>query len=153
MKFKYVLVLLCMLPFITGCNDEDDINAIFCSGTWTLLNFYETSNWNDQTPKNTRVLYAPETPQAQEIKDFTILFKQDGSFTASANGGNLSGKWSADGKKRYITISYDSQPTGSAMAKLYFETLKKVKYYKGTDAFIQLAPEGKNTFIQFNHRK
>lgn len=154
MRLKYVLALVCILPFITGCNNEDDINTIFNSGTWTLLNFYETTNWDNQTEKNTRVTYSPETSQAQEIKSFTILFKQDGSFTATANSSTLSGTWSANGKKRYVSINYTSQPVGSTMAKLYFEALKNAKFYQGTGGdkgFLQIAPEGKKTFIQFKH--
>ena len=159
MKLKYLLALICMLPFITACNNEDDVNAIFCSGTWTLLNFYETTDWEGQTPKNTRTTYNPsinptDAAKIQELQKFTILFKQDGSFTAIANSSTLSGTWSADGKNRYITIGYQSQPTGSTMAKPFFETLKNAKYYRGTggaNGFLQLAPEGKNTFIQFKH--
>ena len=29
MKYKYLLLLLLMLPFVSGCNDSDDVNGIF----------------------------------------------------------------------------------------------------------------------------
>ena len=28
MKYKYLLLLLLMLPFVSGCNDSDDVNVI-----------------------------------------------------------------------------------------------------------------------------
>lgn len=36
MKYKYLLLLLLMLPFVSGCNDSDDVNGIFTGKVWKL---------------------------------------------------------------------------------------------------------------------
>lgn len=36
MKYKYLLLLLLMLPFVSGCNDSDDVNGIFTGKAWKL---------------------------------------------------------------------------------------------------------------------
>ncbi len=150
MKAKSILLMLIALPFLMSCNNEDDVNTIFCSGTWHLLNMYTTSEWNKENITDSKPVYSPTNGLA-ELQGFTILFKQDGSFAAGANGVSLSGTWTADGKSRKITISYTGQATGSTLAKVYFEALKNGAYYRGTDKVLQIAPQEKNTFMQFKH--
>ena len=38
MKYKYLLLLLLMLPFVSGCNDSDDVNGIFTGVIKTNMN-------------------------------------------------------------------------------------------------------------------
>ena len=40
MKLKSILYLLIALPLLWSCNNEDNIEDIFSSGTWYLINFY-----------------------------------------------------------------------------------------------------------------
>ena len=45
---KYIRCLLFVLPFLLGsCNQEDDINEIFVSGQWQLVNYYTGIDWNN----------------------------------------------------------------------------------------------------------
>jgi hypothetical protein len=152
MNFKNLLTLLLTVPFIIACNNEDDINAIFCSGTWQLNNFYITSQWNKQNITDSRLQYENMNEKdLAEVQSFSIKFSEDGSFTAIANNSNIQGTWSADGKSRKVSVSYTGQPSGTTWAKRYFEALKNAKYYKGTNGFLQLAPQETNSFIQFKH--
>lgn len=41
MKYKYLLLLLLMLPFVSGCNDSDDVNGIFTGKVWKLDVYYQ----------------------------------------------------------------------------------------------------------------
>ena len=50
MKYKYLLLLLLMLPFVCGCNDSDDVNGIFTGKVWKLT--YITKK-NDHKPTYT----------------------------------------------------------------------------------------------------
>ena len=43
-SIKLYTLLLATL-FLGGCSQEDDIEEIFCSGQWSLVNFFETKNW------------------------------------------------------------------------------------------------------------
>ena len=48
---KYIRCLLFVLPFLlSSCNQEDDINEIFVSGQWQLVNYYTGIDWNNYMP-------------------------------------------------------------------------------------------------------
>ena len=46
MKLKHLLYLFLALPLLWGCNNGDDVNEIFVSGTWNVGNFYNGGDWN-----------------------------------------------------------------------------------------------------------
>lgn len=39
MKLKSILYILMLLPFLWSCNNEDDVEEIFASGTWPCSGF------------------------------------------------------------------------------------------------------------------
>ena len=41
MKYKYLLLLLLMLPFVSGCNDSDDVNGIFTGNSMETDVYYQ----------------------------------------------------------------------------------------------------------------
>lgn len=43
MKLKSILYILMLLPFLWSCNNEDDVEEIFASGTWHVVDFYGKS--------------------------------------------------------------------------------------------------------------
>ena len=46
MKLKSILYILMLLPFLWSCNNEDDVEEIFASGTWHVVDFYSKANWD-----------------------------------------------------------------------------------------------------------
>ena len=46
MKLKSILYILMLLPFLWSCNNEDDVEEIFASGTWHVVDFYGKANWD-----------------------------------------------------------------------------------------------------------
>ena len=46
MKYKYLLLLLLMLPFVCGCNDSDDVNGIFTGKVWKLTYITKKNDHN-----------------------------------------------------------------------------------------------------------
>ena len=54
MKLKSILYLLIALPLLWSCNNEDNIEDIFSSGTWYLINFYGGGLDDAGTPEFTR---------------------------------------------------------------------------------------------------
>ena len=58
MKYKYLLLLLLMLPFVSGCNDSDDVNGIFTGKVWKLTYITKKNEhkpydfWGDKTNMN-----------------------------------------------------------------------------------------------------
>ena len=48
MKLKSILYILMLLPFLWSCNNEDDVEEIFASGTWHVVDFYGKENWDNR---------------------------------------------------------------------------------------------------------
>lgn len=96
-------------PFLWSCNNEDDVEEIFASGTWHVVDFYGKANWDKRNgePKYNAMAHNPDKTIATEgrkaldiIHGFNITFKADGTFTGSIQNGTIEGTWQADGKDR-----------------------------------------------------
>ena len=92
MKLKSILYILMLLPFLWSCNNEDDVEEIFASGTWHVVDFYGKANWDKRNgePKYNAMAHNPDKTIAAEgrkaldiIHGFNITFKADGTFTGS----------------------------------------------------------------------
>lgn len=56
MKLKSILYILMLLPFLWSCNNEDDVEEIFASGTWHVVDFYNgTESPNTMQWHTTRI--------------------------------------------------------------------------------------------------
>ena len=100
MKLKSILYILMLLPFLWSCNNEDDVEEIFASGTWHVVDFYGKANWDKRNgePKYNAMAHNPDKTIATEgrkaldiIHGFNITFKADGTFTGSIQNGTIEG--------------------------------------------------------------
>lgn len=156
-KLKPFLLILVLLPFLQGCNDKDDIDAIF-SGTWKLNNFYKTTDWKDD--RKSSPVYDTRTEEGRKALEqmnqegkFTINFSE-GNFTGIADEKAFSGTWQADGKKNTVSIAITSGGTTSdAIGKKFFEALANARYYTGDIYYLQLYSEERDSYIQFKREK
>lgn len=152
MKLKKFLLLLILLPFLHGCNNEDDIGAIF-SGTWKLNNFYTTTDWNND--RKSIAVYDLSTPggrkaieQINQSGKFIINFS-DGVFTATADDKTFSGTWQADGKNNTVFMKITAGGSSSdAIGKKFIDAIVTARFYKGDIHYLQLYSEGKDAYIQ-----
>ncbi len=155
MKLKYLLPLFLMLPLLASCNDEDNVEEIFCSGPWYVGNYFGKANWDKRNgvPK-----YQPTNPADKQtletIAAFHIEFKPDGSFSGSMKDATFEGDWSADGKERTVRLIFKGRPnTSNAYNREFIETLKEVIHYNGDTNYLMLGPEDKKSYIQFAHKR
>lgn len=153
MRLKKILYILCLLPFLWGCNDEDDINEIFVSGTWNVVNYFTKADWNK---RNGEPVYKQNTSEGIEalrvISSFTLTFNEDGTYKGSMQNATFEGTWSAEGKDRTIHLTVKGNPnTSSRFNKEFIETLKEVVYYKGDSKYLMLGPSDKRSYIQIKH--
>lgn len=93
MKLKSILYILMLLPFLWSCNNEDDVEEIFASGTWHVVDFYGKANWDKRNgePKYNAMAHNPDKTIATEgrkaldiIHGFNITFKADGILLQEA---------------------------------------------------------------------
>lgn len=149
---KYIFSFLVIPLFLSSCNQEDDIYEIFASGTWRVNNYYTDCNWNN-------LAYKPGNPVFTSVDDlkiinsFTVVFEDDGTMRGNIDGGTFTAKWNADAKDRSFSITNISASISlSGKNAEFINRLKNVKYYQGDSNTIQLAPQDKTTYIQFNHQ-
>lgn len=67
MKLKSILYILMLLPFLWSCNNEDDVEEIFASGTWHVVDFYGKANWDKRNgePKYNAMAHNPDKTLSQ----------------------------------------------------------------------------------------
>lgn len=153
MKLKNILYLLCALPFLWGCNNEDDLDEIFVSGTWYVVNYYTKADWNK---RNGEPVYKGNTTEGQEalkvIQLFTLTFNNDGTCKGTMQNGSFEGTWNADAKSRSFHFKVQGNPnTSSRFNRELLETLKNAAFYQGDSNVLMLGPSDKRSYIQFRH--
>ena len=154
MRLKSILYILIVLPFLWSCNNEDDVEEIFASGTWYVANYFGKANWDK---RNGEPKYKPIDADGRKALDiihgFNITFKADGTFTGSIQNGNIEGTWQADGKDRTVNIRFTKTPSSTSYNDEFRDALENAIFYQGDSNVLLLAPEGKKTYIQFAHNK
>ena len=152
MNIKYILMLI-ILPFaLCGCNQEDDVFEIFSSGKWIVNNYYTDCNWNNLAYKSGNPVFTTEN-DLKVVNLFTVVFEEDGSMKGEIEGGTFTARWSANPEDRSFSITNINATISLSGKNAEFITrLKNVKFYQGDSKTMQLAPQEKTTYIQFNHR-
>ena len=153
---KHILYLLLVLPLLMlgSCNTEDDIDEIFISGTWNVVNYFGKANWEKRNGEPFYKMYEKEGEQALKIiSTFSITFSKDGTFAGTMQNATFDGKWQANGKDRTIRLTLNGSPnTSSRYNKQFIEYLKDAAFYQGDSNVLLLAPEEKKTYIQLRHK-
>ena len=150
MKLKHVLYLMLTLPLLWGCNNEDNVDEIFVSGTWNVGNFYNGGDW-DKLNDGARPAYTKED-DLKALNYLTVTFMEDGTLQGRMNNGTFTAKWKANGEDRTISITqHRTTATPSGKSKQLVEALENAAYYKGDSKVLKLAPQNKKSYVQFGH--
>ncbi len=146
---QLILMLLMLLPIVSGCNDTDDVQSIFTGRSWKLTYI---------TPKNKQAWYK-FTDVTDELykqydpvtgsKSFVISF--DGTASDGVISGNMSGTgsttlggtWSANGKTNAFSANVTKSAAGDALGRKIVEGLKNATSYTG---------DNNNLFIYFEYK-
>ncbi len=151
-KIKQIFLLLSTFLFISGCSSKDDIDEIFVSGKWTVVNYFTTTNWKDT--KNSKPQFTT-VADVTDLKKLTITFNNNGTFIGSlTNGETVTGTWQADGKHHTVLFPMnDIQTNGMLNAKdVEFVTLlKEAKFYQGDASNLLFGIETKTFYVQLTH--
>lgn len=151
MKIKQILLLLLMVSFFCNCSNKDDVDEIFISGTWTVVNFFTVSNWDNT--KNATPEYTSTSDVAQ-LKSLKLTFNKAGSFIGNpTNGTTFNGTWTADGNNRTIIFPMNIKTSGTLNKKdrEFINTLQNAKYYKGDSKTLLIGNSDKNSYVQLTH--
>lgn len=150
MKLKHVLYLILTLPLLWGCNNEDNVDEIFVSGTWNVGNFYNGGDW-DKLNDGARPAFTKED-DLKALNYLTVTFLEDGTLQGRMNNGTFTAHWKANGEDRTISITQlKTTATPSGKSKQLVEALENAAYYKGDSKVLKLAPQNKKSYVQFGH--
>jgi hypothetical protein len=150
MKLKHILYLILTLPLLWGCNNEDNVDEIFVSGTWNVGNFYNGGDW-DKLNDGARPAYTKED-DLKALNYLTVTFLEDGTLQGRMNNGTFTAHWKANGEDRTISITQlKTTATPSGKSKQLVEALKNAAYYKGDSKVLKLAPQDMKSYVQFGH--
>lgn len=154
MNLKNIFCLLFTLPFFWGCT-EDDIDEIFISGTWNVVNYFTKADWDK---RNGEPVYKQDNKDDVEslkvISTFTLIFHENGTLEGAMQNARFDGTWDADGKERTVHLSIQGNPdTASRFNKQFIDALKEATYYQGDSNVLMLGPSDKRSYIQFRHNK
>lgn len=150
MKLKHVLYLMLTLPLLWGCNNEDNVDEIFVSGTWNVGNFYNGGDW-DKLNDGARPAFTKED-DLKALNYLSVTFMEDGTLQGRMNNGTFTAHWKANGEDRTISITQlKTTATPSGKSKQLVEALENAAYYKGDSKVLKLAPQNKKSYVQFGH--
>ena len=150
MKLKHVLYLMLTLPLLWGCNNEDNVDEIFVSGTWNGGNFYNGGD-GDKLNDGARPAFTKED-DLKALNYLSVTFMEDGTLQGRMNNGTFTAHWKANGEDRTISITQlRTTATPSGKSKQLVEALENAAYYKGDSKVLKLAPQNKKSYVQFGH--
>ena len=151
---KQVLYLLLVLPFLWSCNNEDNVDEIFISGTWNVVNYFGKANWEKKNGDPVYKMYEKEGEQALSvISKFTLTFSENGTFGGTMQNASFGGKWKADGKERTIRLTFNGSPnTSTYFNREFIKYLKEAAFYQGDSNVLLLGSQEKKSYIQLRHK-
>lgn len=154
-----IVGLLLLLPLFSGCNDSDDVAAIFTGKTWKL-NYITVDGGHEMFP-----FWENEEQEKASIKElnkngtYNIVF--DGTVDGDVMNGNIKGsiiatgtfegKWSANAKNNSFkaTVTTASNYGNDQLARNFIEGLNTATSYEGdsNNLYLLYKPtSGKQTF-------
>jgi hypothetical protein len=130
-----------------SCSTEDDVDTIFESGTWRVVNYFTKADWNKGKGQ---AIYTITDSNLKTLNTFTVVFNKNGTLTGTVQNGDISGTWTANGKDRTVHITIQKVPSTS-LNRTFVEYLENAVYYRGDSNYLMLGPEDKQSFVQLTH--
>ncbi|MCD8091674.1 MAG: DUF4847 domain-containing protein [Bacteroides sp.] len=161
-----LLLVLSLLPVLSGCDNEDDLIELFAGKTWKLSRLTTKGSNQRFLPNlwNNEKDYDSSMNALNNENTFTLNFEgselngelMGTTFTARGISATVTGTWKADGKKHTISL-YIDHTTGSEsdpLAKAFIAGLQKIYKYEGDASSLSLFyDDGQKTNVMgFSHR-
>lgn len=139
-NISYLLLVVSLLPILSGCNNEDDVIQIFTGKTWKL-SFIALEGTNEQYDywKGDATARTKSMEALAQEGNFVLNFegtdlegKPRGTFKGRAILASISGEWSANGKSNELLLnSKPSQSESDILGKAFVFGLQNAFKYEG----------------------
>lgn len=150
-----IVGLFLLLPLFAGCNDTDDVAAIFTGKTWKL-NYITVDGSHEMFDfwGNDNVARTKSYTELEKNGSYNILF--DGIAEGDIISGNIkgtivssfslnNGTWSANGKNNNFNASVEGNNGGDQLAKSFLEGLNNATSYEGDNKNLYLLYKPKDS--------
>ena len=153
-KAKYILLLLAALIGLAGCNETDDVEAIFTGKTWklTVIKFKRNNKecrdyWVDGTTGNFN-----EEAFKLSNKRIAVNGAFEITFSGTTTGDDISGKsygkgyktsftnspWRANGRSNDFSVAIKKTVDEDPLATAFLKALSTATSYGGNDSNLYL---------------
>lgn len=141
-----IVGLLLLLPLFAGCNDTDDVAAIFTGKTWKL-NYITVDDghemfdfWGDKIKEEASI------KELNKDGTYNVIFEgvAEGDVISGKIRGtvitsySLDGTWSANGKNNNFNASVTGNNGGDRLAISFVEGLNNATSYEGDNKNLYL---------------
>lgn len=145
-----LLTVVCALPLLTGCDNEDDLKEIFTGKVWKLSYIYTDGAYNlqidfwDGNQERQEASMALRDTQGNYALEFSGA-EINGTFQGSVNGRivnqTFQGQWQADASSHTLAISnlrFSGNDETDPLAVNFKRGLTNVHSYSGDANGLQL---------------
>ncbi len=145
-RLAFGLITILALGLLSGCDDKDDINAIFSNKKWVAVYTATTTDWNDDN-------------KYEITKDFDTATENTTSYRVTTGTNTIqikgvsttwTGKWTANGSDRTFKITNLTKTGGNGASELEIRFLNYVAtatYYRGDENLVKLFQSDKKNYI------
>lgn len=159
-----ILLTILMLPTLSGCNEKDDVIAIFTGKTWKLTYIAvkgDEGKMYDFWGTNTAA-YKSSMDALKNDANFIVNFEGSdvngtatGTFSGRATSATINGQWTADGVQKTLkpsNVKVSGNDRDTFLGKAFLNGLKTATRYEGdTDNLFIYYEEGQRTFMMLFH--
>lgn len=147
MRIKHVFLLLIIaiaVPFLSACNNTDDVAGIFTGKTWKLSailyekNEKEVLDYWDLTTEAGKKAHENSIKLLKEENTFTLRFEGietsgiiTGNFSGIAAAAVVGGEWSANGENQDLSIRQEVKSDSDVLGTAFIKALSTAYKYKG----------------------
>ncbi len=133
-KIVSCLLLVCIFPLLGGCDQEDNVEAIFLGKTWKLTGIYRNSNDRQITPCSDGDEGCLE--EFEEMKHtsgyFTLSFNSTERLSGRATNATFEGSCAIDGKSHAFSAALSISATDlQAYGNEYLTAINSAYKYWG----------------------
>lgn len=150
-KFKnisFLLLMIVLLPSLSGCNNEDDVISIFTGKTWKLTfiaaegtNGKQFNFWGEAGMNPDNKAYTNSMEARKNDGNFILNFEgtdlngtAGGSFNGRGITASVDGSWNANGESHELKINLEGKPSEKdVLAKAFITGLEKAFKYDGDE--------------------
>lgn len=170
MKNKWLILLVLLLPLLSGCNDADDVQKIFIGKTWKLsvIKFAGSDKeckdyWLNADGNFNQALFEESNKRLMEANTFTITFSgvtKEDEISGKANGKAYSTafsevNWKANAVNNDFSIAIKPTNDKDVLGTAFLKALANATSYSGDEnnLYIYFSEGQQNKYLAFHVAK